>query len=280
MLVMDFSVVTTFNTAGRDLYGHRMISTWLQHWPVEAQLWVYAEGCEVSQRAANLHVQDLATASSALTAFKQQWQHVPRANGDVSDDPGRSGRKDSGKGFKWDAVRFAHKVYAIFACAKQCRSDWLLWMDADMVCHSPVTIADLERLCPADRDICYLGRRGKYSECGLYAMNLRSNRTQAFLDEFQRMYDQAESGIFELAEWHDSFVFDAVRERMPLRCLDWSSNLGDLRASSHVSQGEGHPLINSEWGRWLDHLKGDRKQQGRSRAKDLRVVRNEAYWRA
>jgi hypothetical protein len=111
-------------------------------------------------------------------------------------------------------------------------------------------------------------------------MNLRSDRTQDFLQEFQRMYDQAESGIFELAEWHDSFVFDAVRERMPLRSLDWSGDLGDLRSSANVSRGEGHPLINSEWGRWLDHLKGDRKQQGRSRAKDLRVARNEAYWRA
>lgn len=277
---MDFSVVTTFNTAGRDLYGNRMISTWLAHWPQSVQLWVYTEGCEISQSAPNLHVRDLATASVPLMAFKQRWQHVPRANGDVSDDPRRSSRKDSGKGFKWDAIRFAHKVYAIFACAQQCGSDWLLWMDADMVCHSSVTLQDLERLCPVDRDLCYLGRRGKYSECGLYAMNLRSRHTQDFLQEFQSMYDQAESGIFELDEWHDSFVFDAVRERMPLRCLDWSGDLGDIRSSVHASRGEGHPLINSEWGRWLDHLKGDRKQQGRSRAKDLRVTRDEAYWRA
>jgi hypothetical protein len=38
-------------------------------------------------------------------------------------------------------------------------------------------------------------------------------------------------------------------------------------------------LINSEWGAWLDHLKGDRKDLGRSKREDLKVLRNESYWR-
>jgi hypothetical protein len=45
-----------------------------------------------------------------------------------------------------------------------------------------------------------------------------------------------------------------------------------------MSSGEGHPLINSEWGAWLDHLKGGRKTLGRSKAEDLRVSRTEPYW--
>jgi hypothetical protein len=44
-------------------------------------------------------------------------------------------------------------------------------------------------------------------------------------------------------------------------------------------KGEGHPLINSEWGAYLDHLKGDRKTTGRSKLSDLKVKRTEAYWR-
>ena len=177
-----------------------------------------------------------------LTTFKQQWLGVPKANGDVSADPVRSKRKDAGKGFKWDAVRFAHKVYSIFHCAKNTNTDWLIWMDADTVCHSPIAQEDLERLCPATTDLCFLGRRGKFSECGLYAMNLQSPRTRDFLTQFQRYYDDAEQGIFTLAEWHDSFVFDAVRKHHPLVELDWSS---------HLITGEGHPLINSHWGAYL-----------------------------
>jgi hypothetical protein len=86
------------------------------------------------------------------------------------------------------------------------------------------------------------------------------------------MYDDADSGIFTLAEWHDSFVFDAVRNK-------FHGRLKELNWSSGIINGEGHPLINSEWGAYLDHLKGDRKELGRSKAKDLKIKRTEAYWK-
>ena len=263
---MKYTVITTFNADGYAKYGQRMIQTFLQTWPVD--LVVYAEDCTVNETAANLDVRDIAIVNE-LSAFKQQWLGVPRANGDVRGDPIRSKRKDAGKGFKWDAVRFSHKVYSIFHCAKNTQTDWLIWMDADTVCHSAITTDDLAKLCPDAVDLCFLGRRGKYTECGLYAMNLRSLRTQNFLTQFQRYYDEAEQGIFTLAEWHDSFVFDAVRKHLPLVEVDWSG---------HLITGEGHPLINSDWGAYLDHLKGARKNTGRSPATDLKVRRTEAYW--
>jgi hypothetical protein len=263
---MKYTVITTFNADGYAKYGQRMIQTFLQNWPVD--LVVYAEDCTVNETASNLEVRDISVINE-LATFKQQWQGVPRANGDVSSDPVRSKRKDAGKGFKWDAVRFSHKVYSIFHCAKNAQTHWLIWMDADMVCHSPVTIDVLDQLCPDVHDLCFLGRKGKYTECGLYAMNLRSLRTQNFLTQFQKYYDEAEQGIFTLAEWHDSFVFDAVRKHLPLVEVDWSG---------HLITGEGHPLINSDWGAYLDHLKGARKNTGRSPATDLKVQRTEAYW--
>lgn len=266
---MKYAVVTTFNAQGYENYGRRMIKTFCETWPESVILMVYAEGCAVECDASNVKVFDLEQASPALVAFKNQWRGVPRANGDVSSDPVRGRRKDAGKGFKWDAVRFAHKVYAIFAAADNVDADWLLWMDADMVCHSPITVAEIDRLCPVNKDLCFLGRRGKFTECGLYAMNLRSDSTRLFLKEFQRFYDQAESGIFQLNEWHDSFVFDAVRQRIKIKEHDWSS---------HLITGEGHPLINSDWGAYLDHLKGSRKHRGRSPDSDLKITRSEAYW--
>jgi hypothetical protein len=152
-------------------------------------------------------------------------------------------------------------------------------MDADTICHSTITMQDIERLIPQNVDLCYLGRNGKYSECGLYAMNLKSQSTLNFLKEFQRVYDDAERGIFTLDEWHDSYVFDAVRVRISdLHQLNWSAGLQDLRPHVGNSAGEGHPLINSEWGAWLDHLKGGRKSLGRSKREDLKVPRTEPYW--
>lgn len=215
-------------------------------------------------------VYDLHAVSPELVAFKEKWKNVPKANGDVSADPVRSKRKDAGKGFKWDAVRFSHKVYSIFHCAKNCGDDILIWMDADMVCHSPMPLHILHRLVVPTNDLSYLGREGKFSECGLYAMNLNQPVIRSFLDEFQRMYDDAERGIFLLDEWHDSFVFDAVRGKFfHIKELNWSKG---------IITGEGHPLINSHWGAYLDHLKGDRKSLGKSKPSDLKVQRTEAYW--
>jgi len=265
-----FAVCTTFNEKGYKKYGQRMIQSFLANWPKEVTLYVYAENCKVAETADNLIVKNCERDLPDLVAFKEQWRDIPKANGDVSADPRRSQRKDSGKGFKWDAVRFSHKVYAIFDCAKNCNADLLIWMDADMVCHTAIHLDTIDRFCPEDQELCFLGRKRKFSECGLYSMNLNSSMTRTFLNEFQRMYDQAESGIFELEEWHDSFVFDAVRVKFPsLKSLNWSDGL---------ITGEGHPLINTPWGAYLDHLKGARKDTGKSHQRDLLTPRTELYW--
>ena len=276
---MKIAVVTTFHEEGLKKYAQKMIDTFCANWPAEVTLHIYPEKCNpIIRNHAHVTLTDLDSVSE-LTAFKETWKDVPKANGDVSADPIRSKRKDSGKGFKCHDVRFAHKVYAIFDCARETDADILIWMDADTICHSPITMQDLYRMIPADSELCYLGRNGKYSECGLYAMNLRSQNVQNFLKEFQQFYDQAEQGIFRLAEWHDSFVFDAVRIKFPqMRQLDWAAHLHDLRPAPGMSSGEGHPLINSEWGAWLDHLKGGRKKLGRSKREDLKVLRTESYW--
>ena len=277
--IMKLSVVTTFHKAGYDTYGKRMIETFLKNWPNEVTLYVYAEDCEVTETSPNLIIKDLHQASPKLVSFKEKWKGVPKANGNVSADPIRSKRKDSGKGFKWNAIRFAHKVYSIFDCAQEGNSDVLLWMDADTICHSPITMDQIKQLIPQQVDLCYLGRNGKYSECGLYAMNLKSEATIRFLKEFQRVYDEAENGIFLLDEWHDSFVFDEVKKTISgLVQHNWSQNLTDLRAHKGNSLGEGHPLINCEWGEYLDHLKGDRKDKGHSSITDLKVAKKSNYW--
>lgn len=260
---MKYTIVTTFNAEGYKTYGSRMIDTFIQTWPRDIPLKVYAESCKISQTASNLEVLDLEAVSADLVAFKNRWRNVPKANGDIGPGSER-------KAFKWQAVRFAHKVYSIFHAAKTHNTEWLIWMDADMVCHSPITLDRVAKFFPDDREICYAGRSNKFTECGLYGLHLTSNAVQEFLKEFQRMYDDAENGIFTLSEWHDSYVFDNVKSR---------SNLAELNWSAGLINGEGHPLINCDWGAYIDHLKGKRKSDGRSKLKDLVVPRKEKYWR-
>jgi hypothetical protein len=277
---VKYTVITTFHDAGYKQYASRMIDTFLQTWPQNVLLKVYAENCDVLQRASNLEIFDLESTCPDLKAFKERWRDVPKANGDISGIGELSQRKDSHKSFKWDAIRFAHKVYAVFHAVKNATTPWVIWMDADMVCHSPVPTDFLDSMCPEEIDLAYLGRNGKFSECGLYAIHVGTKGATRFVKEFQRMYNDADNGIFTLGEWHDSYVFDDVKNRIEgIRLLNWAAGLGDLRRSPKNTPGEGHPLINSAWGAYLDHLKGDRKDYGHSLLKDIKVHRPEQYWR-
>jgi len=268
------SVVTTFNQSGYNRYASKMIDTFLTNWPQNIDLVVYSEDCVITQQADNLKVLDFSLTVPELTAFKQQWQHDPRATGQLAQGPVDRKGKQPGIGFKWDAVRFSHKVYAVADAARRLSCDVLYWMDADTVCHSPCSFEFVADQCPDHVGIAYLGRKNKYTECGLYALNLQNTVTQKFLQKFQWMYDNASMGIFTLPEWYDSYVFDHVKNQTKTAYPAWQQ----LDWSQGLITGEGHPLINSEWGAYLDHLKGNRKAHGRSDDRDLKIKRTEAYW--
>lgn len=266
-----FAVVTTFHKKGLDQYAQRMIESYEDNWPNEIDLYVYAEDCSPIVRKNNIIVKDLHKEVDDLVAFKNRWKDVPKANGIPPDHIKRRRPRDAHKGFKWDAIRFAHKVYSIFHCAKNCDADVLIWMDADMYCHSPILLHQVDALIPAHNDLCYVGRERKWPECGLYSINLKSKMGLKFLKDFQWVYDNAEEGIFTMEEWHDSYVFEEVRKKLKMIQLNWGEGL---------VRGEGHPLINSDWGAYLDHLKGGRKDTGKSKQTDLLRPRREAYWRS
>lgn len=270
---MKKAVVTTFHKAGYEKYGRRMIQTFLQTWPSDIMLIVYAEDCDVTEEAPNLIIRDLHKEVPELVAFKERWKHDPKARGEVATGPKDHKGKQRGIGFRWDAIRFSHKVYSVCDAAKRTNADVLFWMDADMVCHTPVTHEFIERMAKPSTGLGFLGRVNKFTECGLYSMNLRDPATQVFLKEFQEAYD---TGIlFNMAEWNDCWVFDEVRKSVKQRYPSW----GWDDWCQGIIKGEGHPLINSQWGAYLDHLKGKRKDTGKSNKKDLIVSRSETYWK-
>ena len=267
-----FAVVTTFNQAGLDLYGQKMIDSFEKNWPAEVDLYVYAENCKPNTTRNNTKVRELMEVPE-IRNFKNKWKDVPKANG--KENP--KGRVDSHKGFKWDAIRFCHKVYSIFDCAKsliKSDADVLIWMDADTLCHSPMTYEFLDKFIPTKHSVAYFNREPKWPECGFYSMNLNDGMAVRFLSRFQWVWDNADEGIFTMKEWHDSFVFfEIVKEFRKIEGFD-EGNLSNV-----AMPGEGHPIINSKIGAYIDHMKGDRKVRGKSDKKDLKVTRNEDYWK-
>ena len=277
------TVVTTFHPEGFSLYGQRFLNSFANHADKRIKLIVYAENCNpFNPDSSRIEILDQVKSLPKLIAFKQRWHDIPKANGIPPDNIKRKRPRDWMKEFKWNAVRFSNKVYAVFDAADRVKKDWLVWMDADSVIHSDWSYEDFLDLLPNTSWITYVGRgKGSQSwpECGFYGMNLNDSVCRDFLKEFESMYEDADHGIFMLEEWHDSFVFGHLLNKYKTRhpnVLDYSAEMYLREAKTG---GGGHPLINTKLGKWLDHMKGDRKEHGRSRNSDIMVNRSEPYWR-
>jgi hypothetical protein len=273
------TVVTTFHPAGLTTYGQRFIDSFAKNIDQRIKLLVYAEDCTpINPDPSRIEILDAKAVLPKLNAFKDKWKDVPKANGKCPFPERRP--RDHHKEFKWDAVRFANKVYAVFdACERS--KDWCVWMDADTFVHSDWSYEDFIECLPKTSWITYVGRgkgSASWPECGFYGLNLNDSVCHDFLKEFERMYDDADNGMFLLDEWHDSFIFGEIVNKMKLthtNVLDYTAEM-ILRGAS--TGGGGHPLINTKLGKWIDHMKGDRKFKGKSLTKDLVVNRSEGYW--
>jgi hypothetical protein len=279
----DITVVTTFHKPGLEKYGQRFLNSFAQRVDKKIKLLVYAESCQpVNPDTDQIKIFDQFEALPKLNEFKSKWGTVPKANGIPPEEIKARRPRDWHKKFKWDAVRFANKTYAVFdACERS--TDWCVWMDADSYIHSDWSYDEFAKLLPNNKWLTYVGR-GKGSqtwpECGFYGMNLKHPMCKQFLAEFERFYEDADNGIFELEEWHDSFVFGHILNQ--LKPID--TNIHDYSADMYLREaktgGGGHPLINGPLGKFMDHMKGGRKEQGKSKRSDIMVSRNEKYWQS
>jgi hypothetical protein len=277
----SITVVTTFHPEGYSLYGERFLKSFAEKVDKRIKLIVYAENCKPENPdPTRIEILDQVSALPKLVAFKERWKDDPRANGIPPDEIKRRRPRDWQKEFKWHAIRFANKVYAVFdACARR-TGTWVVWMDADSYIHSHWSYEDFVNLLPKKAYITYVGR-GKGSqtwpECGFYGINMNHPVAHSFLEDFERMYEDAENGIFTLEEWHDSYVFgELLKKYSRFPSHDYSAEMYLREARTG---GGGHPLINGPLGKWMDHMKGGRKKTGKSDKKDIMVNRTEDYWR-
>jgi hypothetical protein len=270
---VKYTVITTFNQAGLDTYGQRMIDTFEQYWPASVDLIIYAENCQPRTSRGNTKVLDIFQASESCRSFVNRHQNNPEANGGKG--PHNQHLWSEKKQFKWQAVRFCYKVFAVGHAIATVDSDWVVWIDADSHTHSEVTEVWLDSICPQTSLASYLGRSDNYhSECGWVAYNRRHQLTEQFARDFTELYEQDQ--IFNYGEWHDSYIWDIVRKKYRDTHGAYFYNLNPEPDTKGLA---GHPFINSELGRVMDHIKGKRKSQGHSRAKEVVLHHDVPYWR-
>lgn len=242
-----FEAVTTFSAEGYEQYGKAMVRSFAANWPSEIPLHVYADW----------HLGFGRVAPEWQREFFRKWMVKPRARG-------MNGQKYN---FRNDAVKFSHKVGAIIDAYERCESDVLIWVDADTVTHSRVTLDFLEGLFPEGKQIAWLDREMLYPECGFVMYRAKDAGIVALFDEWRGLYESGK--LFDLQEWHDSWVFEQLVKKHGLKAQSLSGPEG---RKTH------HPFVNSVLGECMDHCKGNRKIAGRSRPTDIKVQRTESYW--
>lgn len=156
------------------------------------------------------------------------------------------------KHYQWQTSKFAKKVFALTDPSLDARvniGNWLIWLDADVILDRPLDGAFFNAVCPEGKDGSYLGRKDWHtSECGWVAYNMKRGGGR-FLKRFREVYTSGE--IFDHLEWHDSYLFDRVREEG----FDFL-NLSEGVSGMHVWDD----CILGEYSR---HLKGPLRKQGR-----------------
>lgn len=252
----SFQVVTTCHAQGWMKYGRRMALTFERSWPEEVQFTLYADGFKPTGIAKPMP--DVRQLPKWLEEFKARHEGMPEHNG-----------LNMGKPYNmlYDAVRFSHKVAATVDAAESSTADVLIWIDADVVTHSPVTFEFLDRLLPEGAALSWLWRSHKYPETGFVMFDMRHEATSRLMAAYKRLY--TDDHLFELEHWTDSHALEAVVRRLTL----------PAHSLSGVYHNLGHPFVNGVLGSVMDHLKGNRKHAGRSGRRDLRFRRDEPYWR-
>ncbi len=226
-------VTTTFGNESFDVYAKKMIQSFVANWPQDVSLFISLDDDLLADTVAQMiRAQD-------CVAIGWTKEHA--------DFVARNKEKDDPQNYRKQAVRFCHKVFAIHATLEALKQlpempRYLVWMDADVLTNSPVSIEDLKLCLPKEgRCVSYLGRVDwDHSECGWLAFDLQDGGGEDLIRKFSEQY--ANDFVMSMSQQHDSWVFDRIR---PPSCTNLTPNAKGMDAWSQ-----------SPMAKWSTHYKG------------------------
>ena len=208
---MITKVITTFSIDGYELYGQRMVNTWLQYWPSDIQLTVYTEGFNLVEKDPRLKEIDINEACPELKIFKERSQSFI--------DP--KNKKTKSRVAK--AIRWSHKIYAMsHALSQSC--DYLMFFDGDTYSKAPVPSNIAQQLVQDHLFAVHFEvlQGMSHFETGLISFNMRHKQMPLFRSELQKGYDNLE--IHRLPKPWDGFWLAFLTMKYNLDVLDLAKN--------------------------------------------------------
>lgn len=224
-------------------YGEKFAHTFAEFWPWDYELVVYADRALTLPRG---EVRPL-DAVPGYTKFKARWASSALASGR---EPIAGWKPREGYDFRFDANKWMPQGLVPAAAFAELKSgDTMVWLDADVHTHTLVPDGLVAKLLNKSM-VCHLGRAPKHSEIGFWACRVMAE-TRKFVTAFADTYSSYR--VFSLPQWHSAWVFDYCISLQP-----------DLKVKDLTPGGRGHVWHQSLLGRYADHLKGARKELGRS----------------
>ena len=243
-----FSVVTTFNKKGFDICAREMVASFDKFWNEDITLNVYYEDMNVPEIKTSDRISFFSFNEEVKKWYKFQSNFFLRE----LNKPDNSVNSF----YKYSAIKFAHKIYAIEKQLEKNISEYLIWLDSDVITFKSVTNSFIETLIEKDSYLTFLGREhiNFHSEAGFLIFNTKNKFHKIFWERMMEMYDQGK--LFDQNEWHDSYIFDAVRLELEKNLL---KNINITLMGLNKSNDKLNVFDNSVLGEFMNHFKGNRK---------------------
>lgn len=169
---------------------------------------------------------------------------------------------DAAKGFRYNTIRFSYKVFSLinaFKYMKNKKYEYMVWLDGDMVFKKKLNYEFVKNKLTDNKSlISYLGRKSGrcYSECGFLIFNLNHLLFKKYIYEVRDCY--LTDKIYELDEWHDSYIWDYFRIKFQIEHKVENFNITTRFGGN---QGVNHIINETPLKDYMDHLKGDIRKE-------------------
>lgn len=238
------TVCTGWSPTGWTEYAWKFMESFNRHWG-KARFVAYTEVPYHLPRGENKLIWDI----PGCRDFIERHQNSAKARGKAVKPDWKQSAKAQGYNWRFDAWKWCRQGFIPLAVAEQMGRGLLCWLDADVVTFEDMPDGFIESLLPEGKDLAYLGRGRKYhSEIGFQLYRLPE--ALPMLRRFRDYY--ATDEVFHLGEWHSAYVFDRAREETGIKAHDLTPD------------GTGHVWWQSPLCKYMDHLKGNRKNTGQS----------------
>jgi hypothetical protein len=243
-----FSVVTTFNKKGFDVCAKEMLISFDKFWSKDIALNVYYE---------DMNLPEIETSNRIFfSSFNEEVKKWYKFQSNFFLRELNKPDNSINSFYKYSAIKFAHKIYAIEKQLEKNISEYLIWLDSDVITFKSITNSFIETLIEKDSYLTFLGREhiNFHSEAGFLIFNTKNKFHKIFWERMMEMYDQGK--LFDQNEWHDSYIFDVVRLELEKNLL---KNINISLMGLNKSNDQLNVFDNSVLGQFMKHFKGNRK---------------------